>query len=89
METTAVSDAQPLLLAQVQESKLIEKGDEQRHHAYSVALACAADAEAADIATQAAAEVVHLATSASRHTGESREEISAVKIQTAYRGYQV
>lgn len=80
---------QPLLLAQVQESKLIEKGDEQRKHADSAALASAPDAEAAVIAAQAAAEVAHLATSATRHTVESREEIAAVKIQTAYRGYQV
>ncbi|XP_074559850.1 protein IQ-DOMAIN 3-like [Curcuma longa] len=72
----------------VQESKLIEKGDEQRKHADSAALASAPDAEAAVIAAQAAAEVAHLATSATRHTVESREEIAAVKIQTAYRGYQ-
>ncbi|XP_042454839.1 protein IQ-DOMAIN 2-like [Zingiber officinale] len=78
----------------VQESKLIEKGDEQRKHADSSALASAADAEAeaaaAAITAQAAAEVAvsHLATSATRHIGESREEIAAVKIQTAYRGYQ-
>ncbi|KAG6509410.1 protein IQ-DOMAIN 3-like [Zingiber officinale] len=88
VETTAVGAAQLLLPAPLQEAKLIENGNEQNKHAYSVALASAVAAEAAAVAAQAAAEVVRLATSATRHAGESSEVIAAIKIQSAYRGYQ-
>ncbi|KAK9741501.1 hypothetical protein RND81_03G110800 [Saponaria officinalis] len=60
--------------------------DEQDKHAYSVVVATAAAAEAAAAAAQAAAEVVRL-TTVSRFAGKSKEEISAIKIQTAFRGY--
>ncbi|XP_074561377.1 protein IQ-DOMAIN 3-like [Curcuma longa] len=88
VETTAVGAAQRLQPAALQEAKLIENGNEQNKHAYSVALASAVAAEAAAVAAQAAAEVVRLATSATRHADESSEVIAAIKIQSAYRGYQ-
>ncbi|KAL8159839.1 hypothetical protein V2J09_001376, partial [Rumex salicifolius] len=70
------------------ETKLPEvvERDEENKHAYSVALATAAAAEAAVAAAQAAAEVVRLAT-VPRYAGKSKEEIAAIKIQTAFRGY--
>ena len=68
--------------------KLTEAGNEQSKHAYSVALATAVAAEAAVAAAQAAAEVVRLTTVA-HYTGKSKEEIAAIKIQTAFRGYLV
>ncbi|XP_024029291.1 protein IQ-DOMAIN 1 [Morus notabilis] len=70
----------------VEDVKLAEIENEQSKHAYSVALATAAAAEAAVAAAQAAAEVVRL-TAVPRHYGKSKEEIAAVKIQTAFRGY--
>lgn len=88
VEATAKVVPQPLP-ALVEEVKLSEKVGEQNNHAYSVAIASAVAAEAAAVAAQAAAEVVRLTTSTARSTGESREEIAAVKIQTAYRGYLV
>ncbi|WOK96664.1 protein IQ-DOMAIN 1-like [Canna indica] len=89
VESTAPDVAQPVPPPAIQEVKLTvtEKEDEQSKHAYSVALASAVAAEAAAVAAQAAAEVVRLTTSTSRHTGDSREEIAAIKIQTAFRGY--
>ncbi|CAH9116172.1 unnamed protein product [Cuscuta europaea] len=66
--------------------KLMEAKNEQNKHAYSVAIATAAAAEAAVAAAQAAAEVVRL-TAAARYLGKSKEEIAAIKIQTAFRGY--
>lgn len=90
VETTAHEAAQPLPLAPIEGDKLTEKGDEQSKHAYSVvALASAVAAEAAAVAAQAAAEVVCLTTSTTRLVGESREEVAAIKIQTAFRGYLV
>lgn len=68
--------------------KLAEAENEQSKHAYSVALATAMAAEAAVAAAQAAAEVVRL-TSVPRYPGKSKEEIAAIKIQTAFRGYLV
>lgn len=64
--------------------KLTGDGNE---HAYSLALATAMAAEAAFAAAQAAAEVVRL-TSAPR-PAKSKEELAAIKIQTAFRGYLV
>lgn len=72
----------------VEELKLKPVEDEQSKHAYSVALATTVAAEAAVAAAQAAAEVVRL-TTASRYLGKSKEEIAAIKIQTAFRGYLV
>lgn len=53
-----------------------------------MAIATAAAAEAAVAAAQAAAEVVRLS-ALSRFPGKSMEEIAAIKIQTAFRGYMV
>ncbi|OVA18148.1 IQ motif [Macleaya cordata] len=64
----------------------LEAENEQNKHAYSVALASAAAAEAAVAAAQAAAEVVRL-TTVNRYPGKSEEEVAAIKIQTAFRGY--
>ncbi|GMP85188.1 hypothetical protein CsSME_00038445 [Camellia sinensis var. sinensis] len=66
--------------------KLIEAEDEQTKHAYSVAVATAVAAEAAVAAAQAAAEVVRL-TTVNQFTGKPKEEVAAIKIQTAFRGY--
>lgn len=66
--------------------KLMEAENEQNKHAYSVALATAVAAEAAVASAKAAAEVVRLTTIA-RYPGISKEEIAAVKIQSAFRGY--
>ncbi|XP_077239527.1 protein IQ-DOMAIN 3-like [Tasmannia lanceolata] len=69
-----------------EEVKLTDAEQEQNKHAYSVAIATAVAAEAAVAAAQAAAEVVRL-TSVSHFSGKSREEVAAIKIQTAFRGY--
>ncbi|KAF6134719.1 hypothetical protein GIB67_002120 [Kingdonia uniflora] len=68
------------------EVELAEAENEQSKHAYSVALATAAAAEAAVAAAHAAAEVVRL-TCVTRYPGKSQEEVAAIKIQTAFRGY--
>ncbi|MQL79597.1 hypothetical protein Taro_012054 [Colocasia esculenta] len=68
----------------VEEVKLAEA---ESNHVYSVALATAAAAEAAVVAAQAAAEVVRLTAGATKFVGKSREEIAAIRIQTAFRGY--
>lgn len=68
--------------------KSTEDENEQNNHAYSVAIATAVAAEAAVAAAQAAAEVVRLTTVAP-YSGKSEEEIAAIKIQTAFRGYLV
>lgn len=72
----------------IEELELTEAENEQNNHAYSVALATAVAAEAAVAAAQAAAEVVRLTTVA-RYSGKSKEEVAAIKIQTAFRGYLV
>ncbi|XP_020113956.1 protein IQ-DOMAIN 1-like isoform X2 [Ananas comosus] len=76
----------PLPAEEVKEVKLMELKNEEDKHAYSVALASAVAAEAAAVAAQAAAEVVRL-TATTRVPGKSRDEIAAIKIQTAFRGY--
>ncbi|GAV73481.1 IQ domain-containing protein/DUF4005 domain-containing protein [Cephalotus follicularis] len=81
----AVPPASPLPPPPTEDVKLIEAENEQSKHAYSVAFATAMAAEAAVAAAQAAAEVVRL-TSVPRFPGKS-EEIAAIKIQTAFRGY--
>ncbi|XP_060176895.1 protein IQ-DOMAIN 3-like [Lycium barbarum] len=70
----------------VEEVKLDEVEEEQTKHVYSVAVATAAAAEAAVAAAQAAAEVVRL-TTVNQFAGKSKEEIAAIRIQTAFRGY--
>lgn len=89
-ESVEVSDPHPLPpLEDVKLSEVdVEVEDEQTKHAYSVAVASAAAAEAAVAATQAAAEVVRL-TNVSQFAGKSSEEVAAIKIQTAFRGYLV
>eukprot|EP00268_Persea_americana_P017193 TRINITY_DN1824_c0_g1_i2.p1 TRINITY_DN1824_c0_g1~~TRINITY_DN1824_c0_g1_i2.p1 ORF type:complete len:467 (-),score=114.92 TRINITY_DN1824_c0_g1_i2:365-1765(-) len=69
-----------------EEMKLTDAENEQNKHAYSVAIATAAAAEAAIAAAEAAAEVVRL-TAGTNYSGRSREEVAAIKIQTAFRGY--
>ncbi|XP_031104852.1 protein IQ-DOMAIN 1-like [Ipomoea triloba] len=61
-------------------------GDEQSRHAYSVAFASAIAAEAAVAAAKAAAEVIRL-TSVARSSRKSMEEMAAIRIQSAFRGY--
>ncbi|KAH7844258.1 hypothetical protein Vadar_026179 [Vaccinium darrowii] len=73
------------LLPPSEEVKPIEVEDEQTKHSHSVAVATGAAAEAAIVAAQAAAEVVRL-TSVTRFAGKSKEEVAAIKIQTAFRG---
>ncbi|KAK4366489.1 hypothetical protein RND71_014369 [Anisodus tanguticus] len=87
-ETALVSPAPPPPPppAAVEQMKLIEAENEQNKHAYSVAIATAVAAEAAVAAAQAAAEVVRL-TAAACNSGQSTEEIAAIRIQTAFRGY--
>ena len=61
-------------------------------HAIAVAAATAAVAEAALAAAQAAAEVVRLTGGGDVNAASHRrlaEEVSAVKIQSAFRGYLV
>ena len=72
----------------IEDVKLAEAENEQSKHAYSVALATAVAAEAAVAAAHAAAEVVRLTTVA-HFSGKSKEEVAAIKIQTAFRGYLV
>lgn len=72
----------------IEEVKLADAENEQSKHAYSVAIATAVAAEAAVAAAQAAVEVVRL-TTIPRYSGKSKEEIAAIKIQTAFRGYMV
>ncbi|XP_074274206.1 protein IQ-DOMAIN 3-like [Silene latifolia] len=67
-------------------TEVVKIDDEQSKHAYSVAIATAAAAKAAVAAAQAAAEIVRL-TTVPRSVEKSKEEISAIKIQTAFRGY--
>ncbi|XP_009593794.1 protein IQ-DOMAIN 3-like isoform X2 [Nicotiana tomentosiformis] len=82
-ETASVSPAPP---HPVEQTKLMEAENEQNKHAYSVAIATAVAAEAAVAAAHAAAEVVRL-TAAACISGKSKEEIAAIRIQTAFRGY--
>ncbi|XAR50991.1 hypothetical protein NMG60_11005480 [Bertholletia excelsa] len=70
----------------LEEVKLTEVENEQTKNAYSVAVATAAAAEAAVAAAQAAAEVARL-TAVARFAGKSKEEVAAIEIQTAFRGY--
>lgn len=68
-------------------NKLKPTENEQNKQAYTIALATVEAAEAAIIAANAAAEVVHLTATAPKLPAMTREEISAVRIQTYFRGY--
>ncbi len=70
------------------ENELTSEENEQSEHANSVAVATAAAAEAAVVAAHAAAEAVRLST-VTQFAGKSKEEVAAIKIQTAFRGYLV
>ncbi|CAL0333411.1 unnamed protein product [Lupinus luteus] len=83
-EIAPVAVAPPL--PAIEDVKLAEAENEQSKHAYSLALATAVAAGAAVAAAQAAAEVVRL-TSMPHYHGKTKEEIAAIKIQTAFRGY--
>lgn len=85
VETTRVEAAVPATPL-IEDVKLTEAENEQSKHAYSVAVATAVAAEAAVAAAQAAAEIVRL-TTVPRFSGISKEEVAAIKIQTAFRGY--
>jgi cytoskeletal protein RodZ len=83
-------------LEEIKELKLSENDGGQNKHAYSVALASAVAAEAAAVAAQAAAEVVRLTAATntasagtSKVAQKSKEDIAAIRIQTAFRGFLV
>ncbi|CAK9164797.1 unnamed protein product [Ilex paraguariensis] len=82
LETATVSHPLP----PQEEVNLIEAENEQTKHAYTVAVATAAASEAAVVAAQAAAEVVQL-TAVTQFRGKLSDEVAAIKIQTAFRGY--
>lgn len=72
----------------MEEVALDEVEEELTKHAYSVAASTSAAAEVDVSATEAAEEVVSLA-KVTQYTGKSKEEVAAIKIQTAFRGYLV
>lgn len=90
-ESTSYQPATLPPLPQPEEVKLTNGDIEQKSDAYPVAVTTTAVAEASvSVAppTQAAAEVVRLPT-ISQYAGKSRDEVAAIKIQTAFRGYLV
>ena len=68
------------------EIKLADSEQQQNKDVYSAALATA---EAAVAAAKAAADVVRLTASTPRFSNKSKEEVAAIKIQTAFRAYLV
>ena len=96
LESTSSETVTVPPLPQQEEVNLNNVENEQSEHAYSVAVATAVAAEAAGAAVaaapvaaaHAAAEVVQLPT-VNRFAGKSKEEVAAIKIQTAFRGYLV
>ncbi|KAG5222534.1 protein IQ-DOMAIN [Salix suchowensis] len=70
----------------VEDVKLTEAGNEQSKHAYSVALATAVAAEAAVAPPKLLLRLFGLR-QCHITLGKSKEEIAAIKIQTAFRGY--
>uniref|UniRef100_A0A1D1Y7G8 Protein IQ-DOMAIN 1 n=1 Tax=Anthurium amnicola TaxID=1678845 RepID=A0A1D1Y7G8_9ARAE len=85
-EGPVAADPPPPIAAE--EVTLIEA---ERNHAHSVMLptpaAVATATEPTEILPQASVEVVRLPLNATKFPGKSREEIAAIKIQTAFRGY--
>ncbi|KAK7315914.1 hypothetical protein VNO77_34496 [Canavalia gladiata] len=84
-EEAPVSVAPPVL-PPLEDVKLTDAENEQNKHAFSLAFATVVAAEAAAAAAHAAAEVVRL-TRMPHYHGKTIEEIAAIKIQTAFRGY--
>ncbi|WJX14176.1 hypothetical protein P8452_04476 [Trifolium repens] len=71
----------------VKKPKKIKAEDEQNKQAFSLILATAVATGAAVAAAQAAAGTARLKSIPRCYIGKSDEEIAAIKIQTAYRGY--
>ncbi|KAJ7972435.1 protein IQ-DOMAIN 1 [Quillaja saponaria] len=78
-------DTAPPPIPQPEEIKLTDDVKESSH-VYSIPAAPAVDAVVAISAAPAAVEVVQ-PTISSRFAGKSREEVAAIKIQTAFRGH--
>ncbi|KAK9125148.1 hypothetical protein Scep_013994 [Stephania cephalantha] len=76
-------------LSPAKDRALSEAEREHSRHALNVAVATAAAAEAAVAATQAAVEIIRLTgtTSSIILPNRTSQELAAVKIQTAFRGY--
>lgn len=77
----------PPTLPHPDEDRVVEVESEISRPARSVAVAATAAAEPA-ITVAEVREVIHI-TTASKFLGKSREEIAAIKIQTAFRGHLV
>ncbi|KAJ9184262.1 hypothetical protein P3X46_004006 [Hevea brasiliensis] len=76
--------ALPPFPPQTEEVKTIEPTDEQNKHAYSVPVAAAAEPLHPSVETTM--EVVRLV-KVNKFAGKPSEEVAAIKIQTAFRGY--
>lgn len=86
--------AQPALITASSSERTVllsEATEEQKRHAFTVAIATAAAAEAAVAAARAAADVVRLTTtSQSRHyLTKFARNLAAIKIQSVYRAHLV
>ncbi|KAL6987431.1 hypothetical protein U1Q18_013180 [Sarracenia purpurea var. burkii] len=69
-----------------EEVKLTEVENEETKQPYSAAIGTSTAADTAVAADESAAEVVQL-TGVTQFSGKSEEEVAAIKIQTAFRGY--
>ncbi|XP_031271182.1 protein IQ-DOMAIN 1-like [Pistacia vera] len=86
LETVKTPLPPPPPALQPEEVKINEVEDEQRNYAGNVAVAASVSEKAAVVADQAVPEVVRY-TRNTRFDGKSKEEASAIRIQTAFRGY--
>ncbi|KAJ0028178.1 hypothetical protein Pint_35580 [Pistacia integerrima] len=86
LETVKTPLPPPPPALQPEEMKVNEVEDEQRNYAGYVAVASSVSEKAAVVADQAVPEVVRY-TRNTRFDGKSKEEASAIRIQTAFRGY--
>lgn len=84
--TVEVSYPHPL--PSIENVKLTELEDEPTKHAYAVAVVTAA-AHDEDVATTAVTPEIPQPRTVARFAGKSKEEVAAIKIQTAFRGYLV